>query len=264
LCPANAVPERIIDLLLQATMLCPSILTSPAPSVSLIRLGSKVNAYGITFFVLDTKSLSGTKSLLLRQARQQLRHVGFLLRPDGVETRALDESSRAVSFPIHQLLRELVLFECLDSDQVDGLAKHLELRVLEPGDVLFAEGAADATLYIVASGVLEITRRTELETIHKIGRIGAGEYLGEIGLFTGAPHAATAKALTHCQIYQLSRDAVAPLLAANAKLTSAFDKSVRRGLAILHRDVAVRATEDIGGPGQLLLRIRSFFHFQPA
>jgi hypothetical protein len=49
------------------------------------------------------------------------------------------------------------------------------------------------------------------------------------------------------------------LLSTNAELAAAFDKSVRRGLSILQRDVAIRATENIGGGGQLLQRIRQFF-----
>jgi len=122
--------------------------------------------------------------------------------------------------------------------------------------------STSATLYIVASGVLEITRQGKQGSTDNIGRVGAGECVGEMGLLTGAPHVATATALTHCQIYQLSGDAVAPLLRGNDELTSHFGRSVRRGLEILRRDSAARA-EDVGSRGQLLQRIRRFFHADP-
>ena len=80
--------------------------------------------------------------------------------------------------------------------QLEDLASRLTTRLLEPGDILFAEGAADATLYVVASGVLEMTRPTGTTTALTLGRIGAGEYIGEIGLLTGSPHTATARART--------------------------------------------------------------------
>src|SRR5262249_40070755 len=97
-----------------------------------------------------------------------------------------------------------------------------------------------------------------------LGCIGAGEYIGEIGLLTGDPHAATAIARTHCQIYQLPRETIEPLLSQNEALAASLDQSARRGLEILHREVAVRATPGIGPRGQLLMRIRHMFRLDRA
>jgi len=147
--------------------------------------------------------------------------------------------------------------------QLEDLASRLTTRLLEPGEILFTEGAADATLYVVASGVLEMTRATGTTTL-TLGRIGAGEYIGEIGLLTGSPHVSTARARTHCVVYQLRRDAIAGLLETNAEVTAALEKSVRRGLELMSRTVAATATGDVGVRGQLLQRIRRFFRSDAA
>src|ERR1700689_2230383 len=65
-CPATANPERVIDTLQQATLLCPPILPVPASSAVLTRLGSKESRYRVAFSVSDTEHLSTTKDLLLR------------------------------------------------------------------------------------------------------------------------------------------------------------------------------------------------------
>ena len=114
-------------------------------------------------------------------------------------------------------------------------------------------------MYVVASGVLEISRQLNAAS-EAIGCIGAGEYIGEIGLLTGAPHAATATARTYCQIYRLPREAIEPLLSENAVLAAGLDRSARQGMEILHRKVAVHAAPSIGPHGQLLMLIRSMFH----
>jgi CRP-like cAMP-binding protein len=158
-----------------------------------------------------------------------------------------------------EVLGDLVLFERLQPMQLEDLASRLTTRLLEPGEILFAEGAADATLFVVASGVLEMTRATGTTTSLTLGRIGAGEYVGEIGLLTGSAHRATARARTHCVVYQLRRDAIAGLLETNADVAAALDKSVRRGLELVSREVAATATGDVGLRGQLLQRIRRFF-----
>lgn len=260
-CPGNALPERVIEMLQHATLLCPDILQAPAPHAALAQLGTKRNVYKVSFHVESTAYLSSTKDILLRAARRQLHYAGFLDKNHGIETTGLIVKRETLA--ARRLLRDLALFEYLAEQQIDSLADLLEVRRLEPGNILFAQGTSDTSLYVVASGIVEFTRHagTVPETI---GCIGAGEYVGEIGLLTGAPHAATAVARTHCQIYQLPRQAIAPLLSESVELATAFDKAVRRGLEILDRGVAVRATPSIGVKGQLLLRIRRAFHFGPA
>ena len=155
-------------------------------------------------------------------------------------------------------------FKRLQPMQLEDLARRLTTRLLEPGEVLFAEEAADATLYVVASGVLEITRAAGTTASLTLGRIGAGEYIGELGLLTGSPHGATARARTHCVVYQLRRDAIAGLLETNADVAAALERSVRRGLELVSRKVAAIATGDVGVRGQLLQRIRRFFRSDAA
>jgi len=238
----GAQPERVIEILLQAAMLCPDILATPAPAASLTQLGMRHNIFKISFSVATTRQLSPTKDLLLRSARRLLHYARLgarVHRPDRIG-----------------LLRDIMLFDGLEDLQIEALAGQLATKRLEPGDILFSEQESDGLLHVVASGVIEISRRHG-DNVQALGCIGAGNYVGEIGLLTGAPHPATAKAKTHVEVHQLPRDAIAPLLAENAGLAASFEKSVRRGLEFLHRGAAARATPDIGTKGMLLQRIKS-------
>jgi CRP-like cAMP-binding protein len=261
-CAASGDPERVVEVLQEATLLCPPILATPAPGVTLNRVGPRWNNYTISFSVSDTQLVGSTKSLLLRHARKQLYHARLLSHGRTRSEQPCEERTRAI-LPIRRILRELTLFECLQPAQLEELAQHVMTRLLEPDELLFSQGAADATLYIVASGILEITAMSGGVAV-TLGNLGAGEYVGEICLLTGAAHAATARARTHCYVHHLSREAIEPILAANPALAVAFDKSVRRGLDLLQRSVATRATESVDASGQLLQRIRSFFRFNSA
>jgi small-conductance mechanosensitive channel len=256
-CPQDAAPERVIETMLEATLLCPEIQRSPAPVAHLIRLGPTRNVYRMSFTVESTAELSSAKDALLRAARRQL-HYTRLLEPDHQPPAGGD----AARTP-HRLLGDMVLFESLVQEQVVSLANQLRAVRLEPGEALFTQGDQGVALYVISSGILEISRQVG-SVSEVLGCIGAGEYVGEVSLLTGAPHAATAIARTHCQSYRLSREAIEPLLSENAALASSLDRSVRRGLEILHREVAVRATPGIGPHGQLLTRIRNMFHLDPA
>ena len=255
-CPTRAAPARVLECLLNATLLCPAILRNPGPAALMTEFGAKTSVYSVSFYVANTRTLSSTKGMLLQYCHRQLYYAGLLA---GAGSRRKSTPPAQPLSPAQRLLHDLTLFEALERPQVDELARQAKEVFLEPGEVLFKQAAADATLYFIASGIVRMERTNSPGSSELLGYLGAGEYIGEIGLFTGAPHAATATALTPCRIHRLSREAIAPLLASNADLAAAFDKSVRRGLSILHRDVAIRSTEDIGGGGQLLQRIRQFF-----
>jgi small-conductance mechanosensitive channel/CRP-like cAMP-binding protein len=255
--PATANPEQVIDTLQQATLLCPPILSTPLASAALTRLGSNENRYRVNFSVSDTEHLSTTKDLLLRHARRQLYYSGLYFPRAAQVVRTPDEGTGARS-PVLPLLQDIVLFEALKAEQLSELAGHLTLRSLEPGEVLFEQGGTDALLFIVVSGILEISQHTDLSGQQTAGFIGAGDYIGEVSLLTGASYAATATARTHCRLYGLDCKVIRPLLAANSDLFAEFDRSARRGLAVLHRAVAVRATDD-SARQSLLHRIRAFF-----
>jgi small-conductance mechanosensitive channel/CRP-like cAMP-binding protein len=256
-CPATSSPERVIDTLHQATLLCPPILPAPISSAVLTRLGSQENRYRVNFSVSDTEHLSTTKDLLFRHARRQLYYSGLYYPRTAQDIRAPQEAGEQ-PLPVLPLLQDIMIFEALGAAQLAELAAHLKPRALEPGEVLFAQGGADATLFIVLSGILEIRQQTELSGQQTVGFIGAGDYIGEVSLLTGAPYAATAAARTHCKVYGLDCHVLKPLLAANSDLFAEFDRSARRGLAILQREVAVRATDD-SAHQSLLHRIRAFF-----
>jgi CRP-like cAMP-binding protein len=256
-CPATSNPERVIDTLQEATLLCPTILPVPRSSAVLARLGSTRSRYRVNFSVSDTEHLSTTKDLLFRHARRQLYYSGlhFPCAVEGIQT---PHENTGRLFSVLPLLQDITLFEAMEAKQLAELASHLKPRSLEPGEVLFAQGGTEATLFIVVSGILQISQHTELSGQQTDGFIAAGDYIGEVSLLTGAPYAATATARTHCKLYGLDCNVIKPLLAANSDLYAEFDRSARRGLEILNRVVAVRAA-DASARESLLHRIRAFF-----
>jgi small-conductance mechanosensitive channel/CRP-like cAMP-binding protein len=257
-CPAASNPERVIDTLQQATLLCPTILPVPLAGAVLTRLGSTKSRYRISFSVSDTEHLSTTKDLLLRQARRQLYYSGLYYPRAAPDVRTADEGTAPPFHSVLPVLQEIIVFESLEAEQLAELAAHLRPRSLEQGEVLFAQGGTEATLFIVVSGILQISQQTEFSGQRTAGFIGAGDYIGEVSLLTGAPYAATATARTHCKLYELDCKVIKPLLAANSDLYAEFDRSAHRGLAILNRGVAVSAIDD-SARQSLLHRIRAFF-----
>ncbi len=251
-CDAARPPEHVFELLRWAILLCPDILATPAPSFALIRIGQRTNGYAISFSVADTRVLWQAKGTLMREVLRQLRasEVGGGERPPP----AHDGAS-----PPARTVLDISLFEELPPESRRELSNHVVRRLLDTGEPLFSEGGTEASLFVVASGVLEVSKRVN-GADKRIGRISAGDYIGEIGLLTGAPHAASVKALTPCIIYELKKDDMAPLLHAQPQLMQTLECSARRGQALIDRGVAATVGTAAGPAGQLFDRMRAFFH----
>jgi CRP-like cAMP-binding protein len=108
--------------------------------------------------------------------------------------------------------------------------------------------------------VLEVSRQAD-GVSHRVGRISAGDYVGEIGMLTGEPRMAAVTALTPCTVFELRKADVAPRLAVQPELAHAFEAAVRRGQAMIERAAAASVGASTIPPGALLDRIRAFSHF---
>ena len=111
--------------------------------------------------------------------------------------------------------------------------------------------------------MIEISRTVDGRT-ETLGRIGAGDSIGEISLLTGSPRGMSAVALTEACAYTLDKAALDPLLADSDELADAFERSVRRGRALLTQGSALASTEDLDSSSDLLTRIKRFFAREPS
>ena len=242
--PAAADPDRVFELIRMATMLVPDVLPQPEPTILLLRVGERTNSYEISFTVADTARSPHVRSELLRHARRQMSANGL------VPGSSADCGGR--------LLREAALFDGLADEQFGQLERSMKQRRIAAGELLFAQGGCEANLYFVADGVLEITRTVEGQTT-VVGRLGAGDHVGEIGLLTGAPRVATATALTDARLYVIDKPLMDPILCGNEDVARALEASVMRSRNRYARSQVAVRSEEIGRPEDLLMRIVHFF-----
>ena len=100
------------------------------------------------------------------------------------------------------MLASLPLFAGLPKTVIDDAVAELEWLSLPGGSQLFEAGAPADSVYFVVSGCLgAFGPGGEL-----VGRIAAGESVGEMGLIVSRPRAATVRALRDSELARLSAD----------------------------------------------------------
>ena len=104
------------------------------------------------------------------------------------------------------------LFSGLDPDARAALEAETEWTRLDGGAVLFREGDAGDSVYVLVTGRLSVFVRSPSGEDALVAEIGRGESVGEMALLTGAPRSATVVAMRDSVLIRLSRAAFERIL----------------------------------------------------
>lgn len=256
-CANEISPEQVLELLRQASLLCPLVLKEPKASTCILHIGAKRTTYCLYFYVATSSQLTTAQTQLLENIHRQLQFSNLLTAPIRSPDATNDSPERSFITP-EQMLLATPLFASLSAELISGLAKSILARQLEPGQVLFKQGDTDTNLYMIAFGLLEVSvEQTQGEPL-SLGYMGAGEYIGEIALLTGKAYSATATARAHCLIYALPHVALIPLIQGDENLAGKFERAVEASQSLIHRKIAAYAASAHDSSEPLIQRIRDF------
>ncbi|OGW15102.1 MAG: hypothetical protein A3K09_06555 [Nitrospinae bacterium RIFCSPLOWO2_12_FULL_47_7] len=73
-------------------------------------------------------------------------------------------------------------------------------KIFQKGDIIFQEGSASDSIYVIEHGEVEISHLKSNGDKHIIGILGTNDILGEMGLIADLPRSATATAVSDCKI----------------------------------------------------------------
>ena len=111
------------------------------------------------------------------------------------------------------LLSKIPLFSVLPVDELDHLQSMLQVKNLQPGEILFREGEPGEHFYILTDGKLDVLLGVDTQEELLLNTIGPGEYLGEMSLIVpGGERTATARANRASILLAMSRDEFNALL----------------------------------------------------
>ena len=120
----------------------------------------------------------------------------------------IPEDTLTVRGNLQVLLSGLPIFEGLDSGTLAALATACEWLSLPGGTTLFEAGEPSDAMYVLLSGCLGSYAPPQgTDRRRSLGRVTAGESVGEMGLVSGRPRMATVVALRDSEILRLSREA---------------------------------------------------------
>jgi CRP/FNR family transcriptional regulator, cyclic AMP receptor protein len=134
-----------------------------------------------------------------------------------------------VAGPPVDLLQRVPLFADLPRKELGQVAGSMKERRFEPGETLTVEGRGGVGFFVIEEGDARVTVHDE-----ERGKLGPGDYFGEIALIDEGARTATVTAATELACYGLTLWEFGPLVRENGEI----GWKLLQTLAARYRDAA--------------------------
>lgn len=131
------------------------------------------------------------------------------------------------------IFQQLSIFEGLSEEHLRLLAFGAERRRLEKGHVLFRQGAAADSAFVVTRGRVKLSMHAATGGERQLGEAGAGAILTEIAMIAEAERHFTATALEESEVIRISRILFRRMLEEYPEVAIAIDKRLRENFTRL-------------------------------
>jgi len=147
------------------------------------------------------------------------------------------------------LLAEVPLFQGLDPTERDTLAALMRRRDFEGGARIFRRGDPGEALYVIAQGAVEISVDTTTGRRVLLGKLGPGDFFGELSLLDGRERTADAMTTEPTRTVEIDRAALEALFGRhpNAALDvlTVIGKRLREADRLLQTQSSVSPNQEV-------------------
>ena len=112
-----------------------------------------------------------------------------------------------------ELLQRVPLFADFERGELERLARSFKQRIFEAGSSVAGEGKTGAGFFVIESGEATVSVRGD-----ERGKLGPGDYFGEIALIDAGARSATVTADSELRCYGLTSWEFRPLVEGNASI----------------------------------------------
>ena len=158
---------------------------------------------------------------------------GFLLQAISINKMILrvNPSSQDVNHRLAQLYAEktremkplrpfphIPLFSELNEQELQSLLSHIQSQTFPKGSLICREGEGGDSLFVISQGEVSITKQMPEGREVRIRNLRDGDFFGEFGFFIDQKRHATVRAITECEILEISRNALNKMIEIHPRL----------------------------------------------
>ena len=146
-----------------------------------------------------------------------------------------------------EVLARSGIFQGVDPESAESLAKDMDTIEARKGEVIFNEGEPGDSLYIILSGKVKLGRRAADGRQNLVAIMGPSDMMGELSLFDPGPRTATATAVTDARVARLRKQALRPWLTNRPEIAEQLLRVLARRLRRTNDSLADLIFTDVPG-----------------
>jgi small-conductance mechanosensitive channel/CRP-like cAMP-binding protein len=242
----GAPPNVVRDLLIRAAASAPGVLKEPPPKVFLRDFGESAIIYEIKYSLDDESRYNDIEDAIRTNVWYAARRAGltipFPIRT--LEIRRPAHGPQADPTPGRHVVATQELFASLDEGQKRRLLESGKLLRFGRGENIIHQGAEGCSMFIIVRGEVDvIVHADQRDTL--VASLRAGEAFGEMCLLTGEMRSATIRAKTDCDIWEIERASIQPLLDENRDLAEKLSDLLARRKMITEGILAAQSPPQV-------------------
>ena len=225
----SAPPNQVRDLLRRAAINSPGVLEMPPTKVFLKEFGDSAVIYEIKYSLDDERRFNDIEDAIRTNIWYEARRAGltipFPIRT--VELRRPAADSAKANSALRERLSHQELLAPLDDDQKNRLLERARILRFGRGEKVIRQDSEGCSMFVIVHGEVEVLLHvngsdTTVATLHP------GEAFGEMCLLTGEKRSATILAKTDCELWEIERAHLQPLIQENKALAERLSELLAR------------------------------------
>lgn len=131
------------------------------------------------------------------------------------------------------ILKKIPLMEELNEEDHREVIKHITLELFPANHVIFSEGEAGDSFYIIKSGMVRVFHPGDTPDEEKeVAMLGDNDFFGEMALISEKPRNATTRTVEETQCFRLIKDDFIQLVSSNPNMASRISSEFLKRLKI--------------------------------
>ena len=253
----NAINAAVIE----------NVAAQPEPQCIITDYKDGLTFYAVRYWLTHPQLDALTDSVVRKHIFTALRRHNITLGKPNVSARLHNENEERSAIKREQeiahrmqMLSVVKLFAGFQEDELRQVATGLTVTPFTKGEVITRQGTMAHWLYLLVSGEAEVWYEALGRERQLIGRLGAGDVFGEMGMMTGEPCRSTIAACSNVECYRIDKLAFEAILRARPALADVLAQIIsERDNDLAAIDTGKTEAARHAAQATMLRRIRNFF-----
>ncbi|MDQ3635227.1 MAG: mechanosensitive ion channel family protein [Acidobacteriota bacterium] len=237
-------PAKVIQVVREAVRQVENVSPKRRPTVRIGNLGDSGIDWEVKYWITDYRKHQDTDALIRQRIWYafQREDLDFAYPTRTIYTAKLSEESEVFVETADEILERInnvPIFAPLSAEETEKISQSCSVRVFAPEEPIIQKGQTDKTMFIIHRGLVNI-QINENGIPKTISTLRAGDFFGEMSLFTGEPRTADVVADMETQVLEIKPYVLKPILENNPEIAKVISEIIEERRETLEQEEEVK------------------------